>query len=186
MGVTSSPPTFFKEAIGWSIGLSILMILAGLLAIALPQVAGIAVNILVAWLLVFSGAVHLAFGWSRRSTGGFLWELLVGVLYIFVGGYLLLQPLTGLASLTLAFAIYLVAKAALEFVLYFRLRPARGSGWVLLNACASLILGLMIGTTWPSSSEWVIGFLVGVSMLFSGMSRLAISLAARHVVAHLA
>jgi len=37
------------------------MILAGFLAIAVPQAAGITVNLLVAWLLVFSGAAHLVF-----------------------------------------------------------------------------------------------------------------------------
>ena len=185
MSVTS-PATIVREGIGWSIGLSVLMILAGFLAIALPQVAGIAVNILVAWLLVFSGAAHLAFGWYTRSAGGFLWELLGGVLYLFVGGYLLLKPLAGLASLTLALAIYLFVKAVLEFVLYFRLRPFRGSGWLLLNSFASLILASMIAKTWPSSSEWVIGLLVRFSMLFSGVSRLVLCLAARRVVARLA
>jgi uncharacterized membrane protein HdeD (DUF308 family) len=45
----------------WSIGLSVLMIAAGVLAIGLPQVAGIAVTEVVAWLLIFSGALHVAF-----------------------------------------------------------------------------------------------------------------------------
>ena len=62
---------------------------------------------MVAWLLVFSGAAHLVFAWHTRTTGGMLWELLVGVLYIVVGAYLLFRPVAGLASLTLALAIYL-------------------------------------------------------------------------------
>jgi uncharacterized membrane protein HdeD (DUF308 family) len=44
----------------------------------------------------------------------------------------------------------------------------------------------MIWRTWPSSTAWVIGTLVGVSMLFSGFSRLMLSLAARQVVNKLA
>ena len=75
--------TIVKKSVGWSIGLSVLMILAGFLAIAVPQAAGIAVNLLVAWLLVFSGAAHLVFAWHTRTTGGILWELLVGILYVF-------------------------------------------------------------------------------------------------------
>ncbi len=58
--------TIVKKSVGWSIGLSVLMILAGFLAIAVPQAAGIAVNLLVAWLLVFSGAAHLVFAWHTR------------------------------------------------------------------------------------------------------------------------
>ena len=178
--------TIVKKSVGWSIGLSVLMILAGILAIAVPQAAGIAVNILVAWLLVFSGGAHLVFAWHTRGAGGIIWEVLVGILYILVGGYLLFSPVAGLASLTLALAIYLFAEAVLEFILSFRLRPMPGSGWLLFDGIITLILAIMIWRTWPSSAEWAIGILVGVSMLFSGISRLMISMAARRVLAKLA
>ena len=42
------------KATTWSIVLSVLMIVAGLLAIVVPLVAGVAVTALVAWVLVFS------------------------------------------------------------------------------------------------------------------------------------
>jgi uncharacterized membrane protein HdeD (DUF308 family) len=187
-GVMSDPSAgaIMKKAVGWSIGLSVLMIVAGFLAIAVPQAAGIAVNILVAWLLVFSGAAHLVFAWHTRTTGGMLWELLLGVLYIFVGAYLLFHPVAGLASLTLALAIYLFAEGVLELILSFRLSPIPGSRWLLFDGIITLILSVLIWRTWPSSTEWVIGTLVGISMLFSGVSRLMLSLAARSLVAKLA
>jgi len=182
----TSVGTIMKKSVGWSIGLSVLMIVAGFLAIAVPQAAGIAVNILVAWLLVFSGGAHLVFAWHTRTTGGMLWELLLGVLYIFIGAYLLFHPVAGLASLTLALAIYLFAEGVLELILSFRLRPISGSRWLLFDGIITLILSVLIWRTWPSSTEWVIGTLVGISMLFSGISRLMLSLAARSVVAKLA
>ena len=182
----TSAATLVKKSVGWSIGLSVLMIVAGILAIALPAVAGLAINILVAWLLVFSGCAHLVFAWYTRSTGGLLWELLVGVLYMFVGVYLLTQPVAGLESLTIALAIYLFVEAVLEFELGFTLRPLPGSGWLLADGIITLILAVMIWRAWPSSSAWAIGLLVGVSMLFSGTSRLMLSLAARSATSKLA
>jgi uncharacterized membrane protein HdeD (DUF308 family) len=182
----TSTTTIVKASVGWSIGLSILMILAGFLAIAVPQAAGIAVNLLVAWLLVFSGGAHLVFAWHTRSAGGLVWELLLGILYILVGAYMLINPVLGLASLTLALAIYLLAEGVLEFILSLRLRPLPGWGWLLLDGIVTLILAIMIWRTWPSSTEWVIGTLVGVSMLFSGISRLMLSLGARRLLAKLA
>ncbi|HYL60997.1 MAG TPA: DUF308 domain-containing protein [Candidatus Methylomirabilis sp.] len=182
----SSLGTIVKESVGWSIGLSILMILAGILAIAVPQAGGIAVSLLVAWLLVFSGAAHLVFAWYTRTTGGMLWELLLGILYIFIGAYILVHPVAGLASLTLVLAAYLFAKGVLELILSFRLRPMPGSNWLLIDGVITLILAVMIWRTWPSSTEWVIGTLVGVSMLFGGISRLMLSLAARRLVTKLA
>ena len=162
------------------------MILAGVLAIASPMAAGIAVDVLVAWLLVFSGCVHFVFAWYTRSTGGILWEILLGALYIFIGVYVLVHPAVGLASLTLALAIYLLLEAILEFVMGFTLRPLPGSGWLLFDGIITLILAVMIWRTWPSNTGWVIGTLVGISMLFSGVSRLGISLAARSVTSKIA
>jgi uncharacterized membrane protein HdeD (DUF308 family) len=179
----TSVGTIVRKSLGWSIGLSVLMIVAGLLAIAVPQAAGVAVNIIVAWLLVFSGVFHLVFAWHVRTTGGMIWELLLGVLYAAIGVYLLVHPVAGLATLTLALAIYLFAEGVLELALGFRLRPMPGSGWLLFDGVITLILGVMIWRTFPSNTEWVIGTLVGISMLFSGFSRLMLSVAARSLIA---
>ena len=181
-----SAAAFVKRSVGLSIGLSILLIVAGIFAIASPMAAGIAVNIVVGWLLVFSGCTHLVFAWHTRNAGGFLWEVLVGIVYVVTGAYLLTHLVVGLASLTIALAIYLFVEAILEFGLGFTVRPLPGSGWLLLDGVVTLILAIMIWRTWPSSTDWVIGTLVGISMLFSGVSRLVISLAARSATSKLA
>ena len=178
----SSLGTIAKDSVNWSIGLSVLMLVAGICAIVVPPAAGYAVILVVSWLLMFSGAAHLVFAWYTRTTGGFLWELLLGVLYFAVGAYALVHPVAGLASLTLVLAAYLFAEAVLELVLSFRLRPMAGSTWLMLDGVVTLILAVLIWRTWPSSTEWVIGTLVGISMIFSGVSRLALSMAARRVL----
>jgi len=182
----TSPITIAKESVGWSIALSVLMILAGVLAIIVPPAAGIAVTIVVGWLLIFSGAAHLVFGWYTRTTGGLLWEWLVAILYVVVGGYLLFHLAAGLAALTFAVAIFLLFEGIVEFILSFVLRPLPGSGWLLFDGILTVILAILIWRAWPSSKEWALGILVGISMLFSGVTRLVLSLAARRVVAKLA
>jgi uncharacterized membrane protein HdeD (DUF308 family) len=185
MSATTSV-TIGKESMGWSIGISILMIVAGLLAITLPQVAGIAVNLFVGWMLVFSGGMHFVYAWQGRHHRGFVWELLLGVLYVVMGGYLLINPIRGLVTLTLALAFYLWIEGVLEFVLSYMMRTLPGAGWILFDAIVSVILAVLIWRTWPWSTEWAIGTLVGVSMLFSGVSRFMVSLAARRMVTKLA
>lgn len=182
---TPSLATIAQESVRWSVALSVLMILTGVLAIMIPPLAGIAVLVVVAWLLMFSGAAHLVFGWHMRTTGGILWELMLGILYILVGVYALLNPVAGLASLTLVLAIYLFMEAVMELILSLRLRPLAGSNWLLIDGIITLILAVLIWRSWPSSSEWVLGTLVGISMLFSGAARLSLSLAARRTVARL-
>jgi len=175
-------PALVRKSITWSITLSVLMIVAGFLAIVIPPVAGLAVTIFVGWLLVFSGVMHFVYAWQTRSAGTIIWEILVGIAYVVVGGYVLFHPLLGMAGLTLALAIYLFAEAVLEFILGFQLRPRHGSGWLFVDGVITLILAAMIWRAWPSSTEWALGILIGVSMLFSGISRLMFSMAARNLV----
>jgi len=179
----SSPIGIAKQSVGWAIALSVLLILAGILAIVVPPVAGIGVEILVAWLVLLGGVAHLTLAWHLRSTGGLIWELLVGLIYLAVAIYMLVWPVAGLASLTLLLACYLSFKGVLVLILAFRIRHLPGAGWLFFDGITALILGAMIGLSWPSSSEWAIGTLIGISMLFAGFSRLPMAMAARRVLA---
>jgi uncharacterized membrane protein HdeD (DUF308 family) len=179
---STSAVTVGREFFSWSIVLSILLIVAGFLAFALPQIAGIAVNLMVGWMLIFSGAIHLVYAWQTRSSGGVVWGILLGLVYAVIGGYLLWNPLLGLVSLTLGLAFYLFAEGVLELLLSYVLRSLPSSGWLLFDGIVALVLAVMIWRTWPSNAEWVLGTLVGISMVVSGISRLMVSLAARRLV----
>ncbi len=175
--------TMAKHSITWSTALSIFIIVAGVAAICVPLAAGIAATILIGWLLIFAGVLHLVFGWHTRQVGGSIWGFLLGLVYLAVGIYLLVHPIAGLAALTLGLGAYLFAEAILEFVLAWRLRPVGGTGWLIFDGIATLILSILIWATWPLSTPWFIGTLVGISMIFSGASRLAVLSAARRMVA---
>ena len=169
------------KAAAWSIVLSVLMMAAGVLAIAAPMLAGVAIAAIVGWMLVFSGILHLAFAWRGGRAGGVVWEILLGIVYGAIGLYLLASPVAGLVSLTLAIALYLLVEGVLELALSFQLRPAPGSGWLLVDGVITLVLAVMIWSTWPSSAVWVVGTLVGISMFFSGITRLMLSMAVRRI-----
>lgn len=172
-----------RRVAGWSIALSILMIIAGILAIASPFVAGIVVTRIVGWLLLFSGALHFVYAFRGGGVTAVLWEILLGVVYAVAGVYILANPAIGLATLTFVIALYLFAEAILEFTESYMMRHEIGSGWLLFDGIVTLLLAFMILGTWPSSEIWAIGTLVGVSMLFSGISRLMMSSAVRRIPA---
>jgi uncharacterized membrane protein HdeD (DUF308 family) len=168
-----------RTATTWSIVVSVLLIAAGVLAIAAPQIAGIAITAVVAWLLLISAILHLMLAWRSGTAGGVVWEILLGVVYGAIAFYLFAHPALGMASLTLALAVYLVIEGMLEFAAWWQLRASSGSVWLLLDGIVTLVLAMMIASTWPSSAAWVLGTLVGLSMLFSGISRLMLSLSVR-------
>lgn len=110
-----------------------------------------------------------------------IWKLLVGIAYLFFGGYLIMHPVLGVASLTLVLAFLFLLEGTLDIIFFFKMRSRHGSSWVLLDGIITFILGLLIYIHWPSSSLWVVGILVGVSMIMSGVSRVMLSLAVRHM-----
>jgi uncharacterized membrane protein HdeD (DUF308 family) len=170
-----------KRASGWSIALGILMIVAGVLAIADSLTAGVVVVIFVAWMAIFNGVVQIVYGFRAETGGRLVLEILLGLLYIVAGGFILMHPAGGLLALTLIIASFLVVYGVFAIVLAFQLRPHKGWGWVLFDALITLLLGCLIWAHWPLNSEWVVGTLLGISFIVSGVSRLMISMAVRNV-----
>jgi uncharacterized membrane protein HdeD (DUF308 family) len=177
--MVQGPSAIVRQASTLSIFWGVLLIGLGMLAIAAPMVAALAVNVLIAWLIVLAGVVHLIVAFHSREAGSMIWRFLVGLAYICFGGYLIARPVLGVASLTLVLASLFLVEGIFNIVLFFRIRPFLRSSWILFDGIVTLILGLMIYMQWPSSSGWAIGTLVGVSMIFSGVTRVMMSLAVR-------
>jgi uncharacterized membrane protein HdeD (DUF308 family) len=172
----------FKEVAGMSIGWAVIMIVLGFLAVVMPFTAGIAISILVGWIIVFSGFAYLAYAFAARGAGAFLWRMLIGVVYVIGGGYLVFHPALALDSLTLVVAAIFFVEAVLDIVVFFQFRALSGSGWILFDAIVSLVVAYVIWRPWPSSSSWAIGTLVGINLIVSGLTRLMYSVAARKTV----
>lgn len=164
-----------------SIILAVLLIIFGFLAIIIPFAASWGVVLVVAWLIVFSGGTQFIHAFQSKGVGHILWKLLVAVIYLIVGFYFLLHPLLGVAAFTFALAIFFVLEGVSDLIGYFQHRGNPGAGWILFDGIVTLILGLMVWRQWPSSSLWVIGTLVGISMIFTGTTRLMLGVAAKKV-----
>jgi len=158
----------------------ILMIALGILAVALPVATTLAVEILVGWLLVIGGvwrAITLA-----RSSGmpGFGWLLAMAVVAIVLGAMLVMMPLAGMLTLTMLLITFFVLEAVGKILFALDLRKhAHNWGWVLATGILDLFLAALIFAGWPSTAAWAIGLLVGINMIFFGVSLVMISLAAR-------
>jgi len=170
-----------KRASGWSIALGVLMILAGVLAICAPLIPGIVVVYIVAWTAIFNGGAQMVYGFRAASGGRLVLEVLLGLLYVVAGVYILMHPLGGLLALTLLIGSFLLAYGVIAVVLAFQLRPISGWGWILFDAIVTILLGCLIWAHWPINSEWLVGTLVGISFIASGLSRLMLSSAVRNL-----
>src|SRR5688572_20633284 len=106
--VETGPAGTFKQLAGLSIGLAVLMIVLGLIAIVKPFAAGMGISLFVAWMIVLGGFAYLIHAFSADGAGSFLWRTLIGIVYIAGGVYLLFHPAIALASFTLMVAAILV------------------------------------------------------------------------------
>ncbi len=171
-----------KENAGVTVAAGVALAIMGLLAIMAPLFTGAAVTILVGILMLAAGITRGVFAFRAQTFGkGALMFLLGGI--VALGGLLLLaRPLIGLASLTMVLAAFFFADGIIEAIYAFQLRPVKGWGWMLLSGITSGLLGFFIMYDWPVSGAWAIGVLVGVRLLFTGWSVIALGFLSRGVI----
>lgn len=158
----------------------ILMMVLGLLAIAEPNIATVAVAIFVGWLFFVGGIFRAASVWHSRHAPGFTWSMLTAILSIALGLILILRPLPGVLTLTMVLVAFFIIEGIASIVAAIEHRQhLRSWGWVLFSGIIDLLLAYLIWAGWPSSADWAIGLLVGINMLFFGLSLVMTALAAR-------
>ncbi|HYM04279.1 MAG TPA: DUF308 domain-containing protein [Stellaceae bacterium] len=164
-----------RAASGRLFWLGLAMVVIGAAAIVFPIVSTLVAALLVGWVLLISGVVTLAGSFSIHGTGPFFAALLLGLLSIVAGVFLLFNPLAGAVALTLMVGVIFMVQGAFEMIFAFEMRPH--SGWVgmLLSAVASIVMAILIVASWPAISVIVLGILLGVNFISTGLGYIAVS-----------
>jgi uncharacterized membrane protein HdeD (DUF308 family) len=158
----------------------IIMIVFGFIAISVPLVSTLAAEILVGWLLIAGGLVRIVSLPRSKATPGFWWSLLAGVAVSVLGVLLIAQPLQGVLTLTMMLIALFILEGVVALFMAFELRKhMQNWGWTLFKGVIDLWLAFLIWSGWPGSATWAIGLLVGVNMLFFGISLAMTAFAAR-------
>jgi uncharacterized membrane protein HdeD (DUF308 family) len=168
---------------GWMLALGILFIVGGFFAFMAPFLASLVVTTIVAFVLVIAGVAQIFQAWRMKSWGGFLWQLIIGIVLLIGGIAIYANPVAGTLTLTLFAAAMFLAKGVFQIILGFQLRPHDGWGWIIASGVIALIVGVLIYVQWPMSSLYALGTLAGISLAFTGWSYIAIALAGRRMAA---
>ena len=151
--------------------------LLGLFAIAFPLATGLSITFFLGALLVLSGIVHGAHAFTVRGWGGSLWQVTLGVVSVLAGALLLVNPLIGLASLTLLVIAYLLVDGIAELLVSLRMAGEEGRNWIAASGVVSLALAALLWVGFPATAAWAIGLLVGASLLVTGISMVMVAMA---------
>jgi uncharacterized membrane protein HdeD (DUF308 family) len=159
----------------------IVLLILGVFAILIPNVATITVEVFIGWVLLLSGVVGLISTFRMRGAPGFGWSLLSAVIAIAAGVILLAWPLSGVLSLTLILTAFLTIEGVASIMMALTHRHGFSARWALLlvSGVIDLILAAMIFLGLPGTAAWAIGLLVGINMVFGGSALISMALQAR-------
>lgn len=161
------------------VGLGILMIVVGLLAMFWPVPATTGTVWFVAFLILIAGVVQALQAFAVSGWKGTIWQLMTGGLKVAFGVWLIVNPAVGALALTLFFGIIFVVDGAAKSLFGLVLRPDDGWGWVLLSGLVSLGVGVWVFVALGNAYAVVPGILIGVTLFVEGISWTVIGFAAR-------
>lgn len=157
---------------GWDVTWGVLLIIGGVLAVVMPEVAAFATTLVFGGLLILCGAFELGYAIQTRQRGGFGWKLTSGILTLLLGLLIVAFPLSGAVSLGLLVGAFLLVGGVTRTAFAFQLKPVSGWGWVVFDGALSIALAILILIGWPGSSLVVIGVLTGLWLISAGTWRI--------------
>jgi len=161
-GRLAAPPFWICVLLG------LVMIAAGFLVLGDIMLVTLISTIFIGWVSIFTGAFEVIHAFWTKGWGGFLWQVLLGILYIAFGIVLVSQPAASALILTYVLGLVLVVSGFVRILI--GITHWREAGWIiLLSGVFGVLAGLVILTGWPVTGLWVIGFLLGVDLIAHGL-----------------
>jgi uncharacterized membrane protein HdeD (DUF308 family) len=163
----------------------IVLIVLGLAAIIIPPLAGLATTIFLGWLFLIGGAVGLVATFGAHQAPGFGWSLLSAIVALLAGIVLLWNPWQGLATLTFVLIAFFIIDGILVIILALQHRRELIGRWewMMLGGVMDLVLAAIIISGLPGTLAWALGLLVGIDLVWGGVSLIAMALEARSATA---
>jgi uncharacterized membrane protein HdeD (DUF308 family) len=147
-----------------------IFVLLGSVGIIYPGLMSFTTVVFVAYLMLFAGVSAGIMTYRSNPEDWMGW--LKSFILILSSFLIIFYPLQGAAALGLVFSVYFFTDAYSSFALaYSHYGQKMWLVW-LFNGIASLALGVLFVIGWPMSSILLIGILVGISLLFDGISLL--------------
>lgn len=170
-----------RETWGWFLGLGILLVILGIIAITFSFYTTIFSVVMLGIILAAAGIIQIVQAFMARKWSGLFLSLLLGILYVVTGFICIAKPGMAAVALTLWIAAFcfIVGIFKMSTALIARFNHW---GWFFLNGLITFILGILIFSEWPYSGLWIIGLFVGIDLLLAGWTWIVLSLGAKRFI----
>lgn len=161
--------------------LGVLLLIGGILALANPFAASLAVTTIVGVTFLIGGVAQLWLAFSDAEDPHRLWNGFVGLIALLAGVSLLANPLGGLISLTLLLGILFVATGAARLLVAFRNRESPLFWMLLITGALSVLIGVMVIGNIAAAATTLLGVLLGIQLLVEGVALITLGILARRL-----
>ena len=162
----NEPPTWVRVLLG------IVLILGGVFVLGDVALATFISTLFIGFTAIVIGAFEIVHAFWTKGWGGFIWQILLGALYVVFGWAVVSHPASGALVLTLVLGLVFLASGAVRIVVAFL--NWRESGWLMLiSGIFGVVAGMIVLLEWPASTIWVLGLLLGIDLITHGFAWLA-------------
>lgn len=163
----------------WFVGLGVLLLICGLIALSNLLMATVASVFYVGMLMLAGGVIYLIHAFQVRGWDHVLFWALSGVLYVLAGVCAFINPILTSAALTLFLAIALLIAGVFRLFVGMRMRRLKGWGWIVASGLITALAGFVIALGWPVNSLWILGLFLAIDLVVQGWTMLAFGLGIR-------
>ena len=166
-----------KSGAGSMKWMGVLTIIFGILAMMMPYITGQSVLLLIGILVMAGGILRLIWAFKAGSLGKGILVFLIGVLTLLAGFWIITEPFVAAGALTIVLSIYFFADGLMEIIAAFSVEE--GKGWLLFDGIVTVVLGVLLFTGFPFSGPLAVGILLGIKLLFAGITMLTLGSAVK-------
>ncbi|MFT6657947.1 HdeD family acid-resistance protein [Maritalea sp.] len=153
----------------------LLSVIAGLVALANPLAATIAVEQLAGWAFLVIGLIAGYVAFQDQDQNNRIWGLIASIGIALIGVALFANPLAGILSLTLLVAILFLVTGVSKIFMALPMRSGNSYWTLLLSGGLSVVLAIMIFANFPQSAASILGIVLSVELISNGASLVAIA-----------
>jgi uncharacterized membrane protein HdeD (DUF308 family) len=161
-----------------------LLIFYGIVALGCSVTASFISIFMIGGLLLAAGITQIAATigyWVRRRRALFALGMILGALCAMAGILCLTHPAQSLGVLVFIIGLYFLAGGMIRLTVSASTRFP-GWGWGIASAVAETLLGILILSMGPAGGMVVVGTLLGVQLIMSGISAVATGSAVRRIL----
>jgi len=166
---------FMKYWFLWLLA-GIASVVAGIIALANPFAATLTAELLAGYMFTAIGLLTLLSAFQDQGWGARVWAILLGVLITLFGINLIANPLEGVFQLTLIVGVLMLIMGVFRVIIAFTPMAAGARGFLIVAGLLSVVLAVMILTSFPWSGAVVLGLFLAIELISNGISLIFVAL----------